>query len=364
MGITSVDGFTPQSLIKNVRLIGGGPNFLLNFLFTGGQTHPTEAINLAEAVGYVRVLPIVGRDEPAVPLELMKGSAKAVVPPRLRVSKTLNEAVAMTPFIGGDSWEGMNTDLNRSLAERITREQVKTKLSFGLTLETWCADLLADGAVSLADVDGTARYTLDYGYVTTGTAAARNVQTAKTGTNAWNSDQSDPIAHMDEWETQIRDYSDYAGPLVVVCGSNVAAALRNHAKVQALLDNRRMQFGQINPAAANNYFATLGNFDLYKYSKSRRGAKNAPTLTQLWDPNTVGMVPEGGNGIFEIHYGAIYEAPGGRRDEIKQLIQTDWYSKMYSSDDPPADILINESRPLPAITDARPIRICQVIPEA
>lgn len=359
MSVT-VNGYTPQALINNVRMIGIKGNFLLDFLIRGQiQMHDQQVVNLAETVSNVRVLPVVGRDEPGTPMAHETGSASAVVAPKLRVRQAFNEEVAEAPLFGGQSFAGMNTDLNLSLMERIARAQQKIKASFEMTKESWLADLLADGAVSLADIDGTARYTLDFGYVTTGTAAARNVQTALTGTDAWNSDQSDPIANLNAWERQIRSYSAYGGKLVVICGYAVEDALRNHPKIQKIFDNRNMNFGQLQAAGANNYIGTLGKFDLYTYTRSSRAAK-ASTLTELWDEGTAAMVPADGSN-FEMHYGAVFEDPAGGGGSQMRFIRTDYYSKFFTTQDPASQILIVESRPIPVITDVRPIRVCKVI---
>ena len=361
MALTSVTGYTPQTLIKNMRTIGGGKNFLTDFLGGGGRMHSTEAITLAETAGTVRLLPAIGHDAMATPMAMPGSTILSIVPPRIRVSVALNEDVASQPMYGDDSYAGSQTDLNAGLRARVAYEQRLIKESLAMTIENHFAALISTGTATFLDVDGTARYTISFSFTGNGVTAgdSLNIQPALTGTAAWDKGSARILYLLNTWERQIRAYSDYGGRLAVIIGYDVEDAILHDTKLASLLDNRRMVMGQLHPAGENNYVGSIGRFDLYSYTRSIRGSVGS-TVTDLWNPKTVAMVPVEGSAI-SLHYGAVFEnlsgAPGGRCG----WITTDYYSKIYASDDPPSDILIVESRPAPLLEDIRPIRICRVI---
>lgn len=354
-----LSGYTPQHLINNIYKIGKGQNFLVNEVFNDGRqnAHITEAISLAATTINIRVLPVTGPDGSAVPMAHPEGTVDSVIPPQLRNSFTMSETVAKEPLIGDSSFAGAMTDLNSALSARIALNQRKWLLSLQLTKEKYAADVLADGIVTLRDVDNNERFSIDYGYITTASSDTANVQDALTGTDAWGSASSKPLDDLENLEKQIRDYSDYGGPLMVLAGLNVVQALRNHAKLTTLLDAKNMDVGHLTSTAKNNFVGQLGTFPIFKYSQSAIRSKGT-TRDALWDQDTIAMIPSD-RSIFEFHYGGIYETPDGT--SAMRWLQTDMFSKVYLSQDPPAQILVLESRPCPILVDIKPIRVQKVL---
>ncbi len=355
--MATVTGYTPQALTINVHEIGGGQNFLLNKYFTRRITNPTQYVTLGNTNENVRPLPVVKRAGPGIIMAHSGGTLNSIEAPRLNPIVPIDEQVAMQPYIG-KTFQGATTNLNASLMERITRKQQTMRNSVDLTMEKWIADLLADGIVSLALLDGTVLHTIDFNYVG-GSGEDANVHADLSGTDAWDSDEADILGFLEELERQIRAYSDYAGPLDVICGYTALASARKNAQVKALLDNRRMEFGGLATTNAQNYCGTIGNFPLYKYQQSAM-ASRSDTRTDLWDPKTICMLPSGGD-PFSLQFGAVWGrlSPGANLE----FIQTEYFSYQYSADNPATDFISVESRPVPVIEDARAIRVCQVVPD-
>jgi hypothetical protein len=353
--MATVNGYTPQALTVNVHEIGGGQNLLLNKYFRRRVTNPTQYVTLGNTNENIRPIPVSKKSGPGVLLTHASGTLKSIEAPRLNPIIPIDEQLAMQPYIG-KTFQGSTTNLNASTMERITNKQRTQRGSIDLTLEMWCADVLGDGLVTLTDIKGTAIHTVDFDYVG-GTGEDANVHAALSGTDAWDSDEADILGFLEEMERQIRAYSSYTGPLDVLCGYTALANARKNKQVKEMLDNRRMEFGGLATMNAQNYCGTIGNFPLYKYQQSAM-ASRSDTRTDLWDPKTICMLPSSGDGL-SIQFAAVWGAASEGAD--LGFIQTEYFAHQYRQNNPAADFLSLESRPVPVIEDPRVIRVCQVV---
>jgi len=350
--------FSPAQLTRNIRRIGDAQkNFLLGNVFVGRTTHTTKAISYGDLSGSIRILPAVADDAPAPIQAHLTGDQKSFRPWTIKVGVNIDEEFITRPMPGIVGYDGQFTNPDDQLQDKIALEMLRIERSMQRTEESYAAQMLATGTVTVDDETGTERYTISVGY-TTGSAATDQIQPALTGNYPWNNSLGDPMATLEELDDQIRQNSTWDGPLQIICGSNIAAAVRANTKVKDMLDNRRMNYGQLTQSQMNNYIGTLGGYDFFKYSMV---SKNQLTgTTTHWNANTIAMVPVGDPNIG-IHYGAIAAREGDDPKGKIKLIQTDRWVHMSRSDDPVQDKMIFQTSPVPLILDPTPIRIKVVV---
>lgn len=355
---------TPVVLSNKVQAIGTPPSVLRDVIFSQEETNPTNTIAFANSVGYVRNLPTIPKGSLAAPIKHMEGSVKTIEAPVIRVSLPINETVASKVFVGGSTFQGHMTDQNASLLQRIEFEMQKIKQSKEATLEYWLATLIQNGTLTLYDVDSNAISAIDYGYAS-GTGEDANIQPAKAGTSAWNSEKAKIRKDIDTLVRQIRRYSSYTGDLAILVGYDVTDALFSDPNVRTELDNTRMEIGGLSSDYQTYFKGRISGIPVFEVNGGIRSVTGS-TVTDMWDSKTIAIVPTGATGEMAISYGAVWESVSGDQNNSMsdaQFIQTTWYAKAYHSHDPAGLNLIMETRPVPKIQDVRAIRVQKVIPD-
>ncbi len=355
-----INGYTPQTILNFLRKLKS-TTFLGETLFGYRETHSTQAISLGDTTIRARMLPVVGVGEAATPVGHADGTLQSITPPRIRIVNPIDEQVAAVPMAGAPTFDGMNTDPNAALNSRILLEGQNMLDSIESTIEGWAGEVLATGKATMKDAKGVARYKVDYNF-TSGAGDTKIIQPALTGDDLWTADASDIQAQLNALKRQIRRHSGYKGKLNVLLGYQAADALRNNTVVSGKLDNRKMANGLLTSMQEGEFIGTLFGFDLFEYDGAAFPS-NSNTLTEIWDPTKIAMVPADGRmaGIG-IHYGAIFESvDGSGRPESMRLIKTQLYSKMWGEHDPPAIKMLVASCPVPIIQNIQVIRIQKVV---
>jgi len=208
---------------------------------------------------------------------------------------------------------------------------------FNRNEEMQVAEALQTGVVLVQgkDVD----YTVDFDM------PAANIITL-TGTDMWSdTTNSDPVQDLEDWAEQIED-SGAPGPDVLIGERKAMNYLINHPKVTGMIDNRRIERGEINVrlirAQRATYLGTLRgqglDIDLYSYQgmyeKVESGTKNSYRYM-----NDYTVVLASTSMDFRFHYGKIENFKTG--DFIGERFPNRW-----ESDDGKRRYLTMESSPL------------------
>lgn len=359
-----LNGYTPQTIKHRLeRLNGGGDHFLTNTLFKHEDVLDTEYVSLAKTKMRARVLPVVGRDAPATPVNHADGTIEAIMPPILKPITSINPSVASTPFLGDPSFQGMNTNRNANLNRRILTQGQTMLDSIAVTKEYWSGQILATGRAILSDIEGNSLYDLNMGF-TTGSTEDDTIQTPLTANDLWTSDLSKIEAHLRYLKRCIQRTSGYTGKLNVLLGHQVVEAVLSNKKTAEALNNLRMNVGHLTPSQQSNYLGTLHGFDLFSYDAAAF-PHDSDDIVEIWDPYSIAVIPADGRaaGISMCYATILDSIDGSNRPESLQHIQTKLYSKMYMEPNPPSIQYYIATRPCPIITNPKAIRIQQVIPK-
>lgn len=164
--------------------------------------------------------------------------------------------------------------------------------------ELQCSQVLQTGTLDLKDESDATVFTLDYLPKSTHFADA---------TVDWGTGTEDKIQQISDFADVIRN-DGKRDPKDLIMGSNAWNLFQADTAVQALLDNRRMELGQINPklsesGAVKRASIFIGDYELniWTYSGTYKHP-NTGAVTRYVNTNSVIFLPE--NPRLGMHFGA------------------------------------------------------------
>lgn len=304
------------------------------------------------------ILVVRKQHEGSSPIAFQTGTLKTLTFPKYRPSATLKEADARKLDPSLNVYTGRQTDPNANLSAKIAKQLEKMNRYIETSHLANCAAGLRTGSVTFKFEDATTN-TMAYGY-TTGTAVDSTIKTALSGTTAptaiWTHANALPIDNIELLAANIRKTSQYGGPLDVLMGAAAWDAFRKHSTVTTVLDNRRVEAGQIMYNENMEYKASFGGFNIFLIDFSYQLTS---TWTAAWDTNTIAVVPREPGDWFSTEYGAPYEIPEGTNDAT--FIPVKKFSKVVTEPDPPVQKIILESRLVPVVKNPLCLRVQTVI---
>lgn len=356
--------FTPREMTEGVRNVGDAlSNFLTQKFFSRRNLHATATIDYGELNGDAKLALYSHVDAPAVPVDHMAGASKTVVAPRIRLKKIFDRNKAETLNPGINPYAGPYTDPNEQLLQKILEEQMDLRRKIDRSIEVQAAQALGTGSVTITYPDASTA-TITFGYTGTATGGSQtmtdtdsyNIQQTRTGTNAWSSEKARPNDDLKHMVNQIRNNSDYDGPLCVVMGPGAFSMYVNCPTVKDFYDNRNMRMGSLSPLDFQRYVGNAGALDLFEYVSGYENSAGARVAS--WASNLVAVVPMDTSG-FSTEFGAVfdYAEPGAMN---QQFIKTDYFSKFVRREDPAVTELIVESNPLVLVKKPKAIRVMTV----
>lgn len=157
-----------------------------------------------------------------------------------------------------------------------------------------------------------------------------------TGGALWSSATSNPIRDLRRWQEKIVQDSGLVAR-VAVLGRDVLNAFLDNEKVQKVLDNYRIQLGQIDPQSLPNgakYWGSIDDIDLYSYNEwylDDNGVEQpmVPANTIIVGANTARTAR---------HYGAIHD--------LDATAAVPYFPKSWTQQDPSVRFVMLQSAPL------------------
>lgn len=298
--------------------------------------------------------------QPAGEVAAAVGDLRSITFPMFREKTAFDEADAdvldpsVAEFLGPYA-----TDPAKMLQAKILKQAMILRNLVERTHVVNCYQALSTGVVtfkypSLPDE------TIDFQFGSAGTAVTSVKRTALSGTAAptaiWTHANATPLNNIDDLASDIRATTDYDGAFDVLMGRTAWNAFRVHSSVTNMLDNRRIEGGNLEMRESKEYKGTINEYDIYVVdSRYMLGS----TWTAAWETNTIAVVPREPGDIYSTEYGAPFEKPSPGASAT--YLPTKFFSKTYTTEDPPVDFILVESRPIPLIKSPLHQRVQVVI---
>lgn len=151
---------------------------------------------------------------------------------------------------------GGNTDPDSRMAQLTARELNKHDLMVTRREEWMIAQLLTTGVITIVGEGVTDSIDLNH-----------TNQVVLSGTSLWGQADAEPIMNLRDWKRQVIRLSGIT-PDTMVLGATAAKEFLKDSQVQSLLDNRRMNLGNVNPRDVPSgaiYIGTIEGVDIYEY---------------------------------------------------------------------------------------------------
>ena len=255
--------FSVRELIRPVEQWKTPQYALLRLFFREEQTHPTPYVEINFMDQPRAVAPYVHRRGSGQTLDKTGYKKFAYEPPYIKPRKNIEP---------GDLWEAMQTEhaySERSPGQRLVelRNQKLMELEHSIQRreELQARDALFDGEIKILDDAGNELGdTIEF---------PRDADMTFEASPAWNSSGADPLEDLREAERRGKQRTGLS-LRVVVMGRNAAKEFLNNEKVQNLLDNRRMEFGQISMERMEQmaeygvtYIGNVDGFEIWRYDE-------------------------------------------------------------------------------------------------
>lgn len=333
--------FDTRTMLEMLREMPPANTFLKNTFFGNERSFMTEVVDIDIIKGKRRMAPFVS---PVIGGKVVErdGFRTETFKPEMLAPKTVTTAEDIMKRAAGETIYGGSTPDERA-AIIMGRDMVELDDMITRREEWMCANALFDGKIIMKG-EGVDRQ-IDFGLT--------NKEALGAGSR-WNEDTSDPLADLKGWRRDVIKASGVS-PTHVVMGTLAIDAFINNAKVQKVMDLKKVDNGQINPQILPNGVTYYGfikdcGLDIYGYDE--------------WYIDDEGteqpMIPEkkvllaSPNARTEMLYGAIIDVEEGTFDLPR-------VPKSWTTKDPSARFLQLRSRPLPVPVQIDGIYVAQVL---
>ena len=256
-----MDIFSTRFMLPLLEQIYPPKIFLLDTFFKGTEQSETEYVDIDIQKGKRRMAPFSQPSSEPTMVERQGYITKSFKPPYIKMEKICKVEDILKRPIGQTIYASLASPADRAsqllavdladLQEMVTRRE-----------EWMAAQVLETGKIAFKGegVDAEIDFNMDSTHLVT-----------LTGSDLWTADGSDPLGDLQTWYDRVGEHSGL-NPDVVILGKTVAKTLLNHADVQKLLDNRRVEMGQIKPETLPSGAVFLGSLldpavDLYRYNE-------------------------------------------------------------------------------------------------
>lgn len=297
--------YTVREMLEAIRQRTPRPTFLMDTLVKGTKTHASKIIEIDTIVGSNTVAKYVSRTANAEPVDKLGYSSAIHVIPYTYQEKTLTpedleiRMPGETVYGSGSPSQRRDELMGEWLAEledRVIRRE-----------ELQLAGALREGTVTV-DGDGVS-YTVDYGRNASNTATL-------TGTSRWGESAENKVTDVRNAFAQMKT-PGVDGGLITTAIMGVTAAQKwiDDDDIMAIMDNRRVERGEISPTTLaeqsasyiGNYKDAGVNMDIYSYFGQY--VDSSGTAQYYLPANEVLFV----NSTMRVqkHYGMIYNLHAG-----------------------------------------------------
>ncbi|MDX8384668.1 MAG: major capsid protein [Ghiorsea sp.] len=322
--------FQPKTMIGVLNQIKPTSTFLKDTFFKGKKTHATRSIELDIIKGRRRLAPFVSPHMEGVLVDRNAAASHTITMPYIKQKMVTEAGMLINQRTAGQTiYEGTPQKRGQALlaGDLVTLRDMVTRRE-----EAMAAEALVFGKVTVLGegVDQVVNFLRPATHQLVNTATA----------NAWDAAGIDIPAQL---RNHARTIAQTSGQTATVCvmGNGAATAFLNNAKVLALLDNRRLDSGQIKVesiGAGASYLGYFQGIDFYEYNEWAEDANGVEQPLVAANQVVFGS-PSKDN---TMHYGAIQDLKAGNW-------AVPYFAKSWEEEDPSMRFLMVQSAPLPAI---------------
>ena len=256
----SIDLFNTRTMIEAVEQMKRPTSFFRDTFFPTFRTFVTEQVDVDIVKARRRVAPFVKPGLPGKVVNRDGYSTKFYKAPMISEKMETNAEHLLKRLPGENIYSGVSPDVR---AAKQLGQDLATLEDMILRRENlMAAEALWSGTQTIKG-DGVDEV-IDFGI------SATHKETL-TSTALWSAyTTADPLNDLRRWRLQCIQDSGFA-PDVCVMDEDAATAFIKNAEVQKLLDNRRIEMGQINPQELANGVTYIGRIsrlglDIYTYN--------------------------------------------------------------------------------------------------
>jgi hypothetical protein len=253
------DVYDLRTLLDALYIAFTPKTFLLDTFFPTTEVSTTEKVDIDVWKGKRRMAPFVNPLSEGTPMDRIGYSTQEFEPPYLKPLRPITPKELLKRLPGENIFINPQTPLER-LSILIGKDLAEMG-DYIIRREEWmAAQLLVTGSVTVTGEGVNAVINC-------------NRNTANTivlsGTALWSNAASNVVQNFRDWKLQVTQLSGHV-PTVAVMGAEVASTFMTNPGVLAILHNRRVQMGQIDPTDLPDGSSYLGSFDdvdIYGYAE-------------------------------------------------------------------------------------------------
>lgn len=290
--------YTPRQMLKAMREMPKPDSFLKKVLVSGSDVlSDKKEIELDKYTSKQGIA--VYNSRTGAPTEVGKKGYTT----DLHVSPYVNESITMTPS-DFDTVEDGKTIYDEGASGTMATKTAEYLVDLNGRLdrleEKQRAEAIISGTVTVSNAETGVDYTVDFGL------DDDNKETL-TGNDVWGGTTSDIIGNVEDWGDRLSKKGYVATDLIL--DINAAKEWRSDSEIKSILDNRRIEAGEINPRRLArqraSYIGTLNavgvNIDVWAYMGVYETEDD--TFSYYLDSNRAVMI---GAGVeVQPHYGKI-----------------------------------------------------------
>ncbi len=340
-----IDYYEPKFLMGVITKTPGLKTFFKTRFFNNVVTFPNEKVSFEFQEGKRRLAPYVSPRLGSETIERDEYSLKTYTAPLIAPNRVITNDTLAQKLLGEATWNSGVTPAQR--AARIAAQDIMDlQDTISRREEFMCARVKQDGKLIIKGRG--VNEIVDYGF--------ENI-TIVDASDRW----TPTFDIMGQLSAITREMSkDGINPDMLILGSDAAAMILKNERYLKLLDNRRVEIGEIKPSELENGVSYLGrvivpgaSFELYSYNEwypdeNDLDENGQPKLKPLLDPETV--IIQSSRESNSMLYGMITQVDKGGNfvTHMQQYVPNTWWTE-----NPSQKFVSISTRPLPMPHDLK-----------
>lgn len=339
------DYYEPRFLMGVIKTAPALKTFFKTRFFNNSITFPTEKVSFEIQEGKRRLAPYVSPRMGSETIERDEYSVKTYSTPLIAPNRVITNDTLAQKLLGEPIWNSGVTPDERA-AKIAAQDIMDLQDTITRREEFMCARVKQDGKLTIKGKG--VNEVVEYGFENLVTVDAADRWTPS-------------FDIMGQLSTITREMSkDGINPDMLILGSDAAAMMLKNERYLKLLDNRRVEIGEIRPSELESGITYLGrvivpgaSFDMYSYNEwypdtTDLDTNGEPKLKPLVDPETV--IIQSSREKNSMLYGAIthVDKAGNFVTHMTEYVPRSWFTE-----NPSQKFVSISTRPLPMPHDLK-----------